>query len=94
MSDLNWKLSIRSFSLNLDDPKPGVASHNLIMDLEKHEKLLDDILNPHDDRADEILGDMGLFSLPSREQVHSEIEAKLLLPKNKFPRHWLPTYQV
>ncbi|KAJ3473872.1 hypothetical protein NLI96_g12781 [Meripilus lineatus] len=94
LSDLNWKLSIRSFSLNLDDPKPGVASHNLIMDLEKHEKLLDDILNPHDDRADEILGDMGLFSLPSREQVHSEIEAKLLLPKNKFPRHWLPTYQV
>ena len=44
--------------------------------------------------ARKLLEDLGLTGLPSREQVHREIEAKLLLPRERIPDHWLPTYQM
>ena len=64
------------------------------MDLNHHEKILEDILHPRAERAQEILENLGLARLPSREEVFDEIEKKLLLPKDKLPAHWLPTYQV
>jgi len=44
--------------------------------------------------ARKLLEDLELTGLPSREQVHREIEAKLLLPRERIPDHWLPTYQM
>src|ERR1700728_4064014 len=41
-----------------------------------------------------LLRSLGLDGLPSREQVHSRIEEKLLLPQAKLPDHWLPAYQL
>ena len=72
---------------------PGIYLYS-IMASEEHASILDHILNPKEGRSDDILDRMGLYSLPTREQIHSEIEEKLLLPKDKFPSHWLPTYQV
>ncbi|KAI0783389.1 antiviral helicase [Abortiporus biennis] len=64
------------------------------MDLDHHERILDDILHPRHERAEEILDEIGLAKLPSRQQIYDEIEEKLLLPKDKLPSHWLPTYQI
>jgi hypothetical protein len=41
-----------------------------------------------------LLESLGLGGLPSREQVHREIEEKLLLPNEKLPDHLLTTYQM
>ncbi|KAI0931412.1 hypothetical protein AcV5_005097 [Taiwanofungus camphoratus] len=57
-------------------------------------RVLDQILNPSPRDADDILNDLGLSGLPSREEVHKAIEEKLLLPKDRLPEHWLPTYQI
>lgn len=57
------------------------------------EELVRQILNPDPDNAGALLADLALTP-PSREQVHREIEEKLLLPKNRLPEHWLSTYQV
>ena len=59
-----------------------------------HQDVLDKILNPKPENAQKVLTRLGLDELPSREQVHHAIEEKLLLPKEKFPAHWLPHYQV
>ncbi|KAH7915723.1 ATP-dependent RNA helicase [Hygrophoropsis aurantiaca] len=56
--------------------------------------MIDRILNPVAEDADHLLEDIGLASFPSREQVHREIEAKLLLPPDQLPEHWLSTYQI
>jgi antiviral helicase SKI2 len=64
------------------------------MDTRAHEDVLDKLLHPDKSYADEILRELGLASLPSREQVHREIEEKLLLPQDTFPDHWLSQYQV
>ncbi|KAI0347991.1 antiviral helicase [Trametopsis cervina] len=55
--------------------------------------LLDKIINPNPDNADEILAELGLSGIQSPEEVHREIEQNLLLPPTKFPDHWLPHYQ-
>ncbi|KDQ63053.1 hypothetical protein JAAARDRAFT_29053 [Jaapia argillacea MUCL 33604] len=64
------------------------------MDPSEHEKIIDLIVNPHPDAAASILSSLGLNGLPTREEVHREIEAKLLLPKDRLPSHWLPSYQI
>lgn len=64
------------------------------MDSTQHRQVLDQILDPRPENAAELLSELGLSGLPSREQVHREIEEKLLLPREKLPVHWLPTYQV
>ena len=64
------------------------------MDADAHEDVLDKLLHPDKQHAGELLKELGLSGLPSQEQVHREIEEKLLLPQDKFPEHWLPLYQV
>ncbi|KAH9950987.1 antiviral helicase, partial [Amylocystis lapponica] len=64
------------------------------MDSAKHRHILDQILDPRPETAAQLLSELGLSGLPSREQVHREIEEKLLLPKDKLPDHWLPRYQI
>lgn len=56
--------------------------------------LIQKILHPSPDDAEGILDDLCLAGLPTREQVHREIEEKLLLPREAFPAHWLSLYQV
>jgi hypothetical protein len=56
--------------------------------------LLDAIVHPHASNAQRFLEHLGLDAAPSREQVHREIEARLLLPKEKLPDDWLPRYQA
>ena len=64
------------------------------MEAEGHQALVDKILNPTSDNANELLASLGLAGLPTRDQVHAQIEQNLLLPKSKLPDHWLPTYQL
>ncbi len=64
------------------------------MEDNEHIELVEQILRPKRNHAEKILNDLGLDGLPSQERVHQEIEEKLLLPKEKLPSHWLPTYQV
>ncbi|KAJ7897302.1 antiviral helicase [Mycena olivaceomarginata] len=66
------------------------------MDSAKHHQVIQQILSPtlNTNEKDEILNDLGLNGLPSREHVHREIEEKLLLPQETLPSHWLPSYQV
>ncbi|KAI0715060.1 antiviral helicase [Earliella scabrosa] len=64
------------------------------MNGEEHELLVDKILNPTADNAETLLASLGLASLPTRDQVHEQIEQNLLLPKSALPDHWLPTYQL
>ncbi|KAH8099717.1 antiviral helicase [Cristinia sonorae] len=64
------------------------------MGSKEHLDVVHDILNPRQERAQVTLAELGFAGLPSREDVHSEIEAKLLVPKSQVPSHWLPTYQV
>ncbi|OAX42662.1 ATP-dependent RNA helicase [Rhizopogon vinicolor AM-OR11-026] len=62
--------------------------------MDSREYVMDQIINPRRENADQILEDLGLAGFPTREQVHREIEAKLLLPPDRIPEHWLPTYQI
>ncbi|PIL31494.1 hypothetical protein GSI_06196 [Ganoderma sinense ZZ0214-1] len=64
------------------------------MSAQEHAALVDQILNPVPGNDDKLLADLGLASLPSRDQVHAQIENTLLLPKSTLPDHWLPTYQL
>jgi len=64
------------------------------MSAEDKERLLRQILAPQSDYGADLLNDLGLGGIPSREQVHNDIEEKLLLPKERLPDHWLPTYQM
>ncbi|CDO73133.1 hypothetical protein BN946_scf185007.g187 [Trametes cinnabarina] len=58
------------------------------------DEVFDEILDPSEERSEALLTILGLSALPSREQVHKEIEEKLLLPKETLPDHWLPSYQI
>jgi antiviral helicase SKI2 len=66
----------------------------IIMDTAKHKELIHKILHPNPEDAQKLLEDLKLAALPSPEQVHQEIEEKLLLPRDTLPDHWLPSYQV
>ncbi|KAG2149531.1 ATP-dependent RNA helicase [Suillus cothurnatus] len=61
---------------------------------DNREHVMDQILNPRREEADQILEDLGVAGFPTRDKVHQEIEAKLLLPPDRIPEHWLPTYQI
>jgi antiviral helicase SKI2 len=58
------------------------------------EGVLDAILNPDPENTVALLDRLGLGGAPSEEEVHREIEEKLLLPKDRLPDHWLPSYQM
>ncbi|PSS29697.1 hypothetical protein PHLCEN_2v2845 [Hermanssonia centrifuga] len=64
------------------------------MEDDEHLESVEQILRPKHNHAEKILNDLGLDGLPSQERVYQEIEEKLLLPKEKLPSHWLPTYQI
>lgn len=56
--------------------------------------IIQQILCPSPEDADKMLEEIGLGVIPSREQVHQEIDAKLLSPPDTLPDHWLSTYQM
>lgn len=56
--------------------------------------IIQQILSPTPDDAEILLEEIGLGAIPSREQVHQEIDAKLLSPPDTLPDHWLSTYQM
>ncbi|KAF5392467.1 hypothetical protein D9757_002240 [Collybiopsis confluens] len=58
------------------------------------DKHIDDIQNPKSENVERLLAELGLAHLPSKEDVHREIEQKLLLPRDRLPPNWLPKYQV
>ncbi|KAG5647662.1 hypothetical protein DXG03_008385 [Asterophora parasitica] len=64
------------------------------MDADKQRRLIQQILNPNPDDVELLLQHLRLSGLPTREEVHQEIEEKLLLPQETLPKHWLPSYQV
>ena len=64
------------------------------MDIEAQVDLIQKIVSPNPECAAELLDGLGLSGPPSRERIHSEIEERLLLPKQKLPDHWLPKYQM
>jgi antiviral helicase SKI2 len=64
------------------------------MDVETQADLIQKIVSPRSDYAAGLLDGLGLSGPPSREQIHAEIEERLLLPKQKLPDHWLPKYQM
>ena len=79
----------------LDLQISSVASSDLSFDMEDdHQELVEQILNPSPENAHKILADLHLDRLPTRDEVHRAIEEKLLVPKEAFPAHWLPHYQV
>ena len=64
------------------------------MDIEIQADLIQKTVTPHSDYAPGLLDSLGLARPPSRDQIHAEIEERLLLPKQKLPDHWLPKYQM
>ncbi|KAF8140636.1 ATP-dependent RNA helicase [Boletus edulis] len=56
--------------------------------------IIQQILSPAHEDAEGLLEDIGLGAIPSREQVHQEIDGKLLSPPDTLPHHWLSTYQI
>ncbi|KAJ3797700.1 antiviral helicase [Lentinula aff. detonsa] len=52
-----------------------------------------DDFNP-DPNVKLLLEQLGLAHLPSRDQVHQDIEEKLLLLREQLPPHWLAKYQI
>jgi antiviral helicase SKI2 len=64
------------------------------MDVDLHQRLLNQIVSPHKDDAVSLLSELGLAGIPSRDQIHQDIEENLLLPNDKLPDHWLSTYQM
>ncbi|TFK77500.1 antiviral helicase [Pluteus cervinus] len=64
------------------------------MDTEELGKLIQHIVDPPLRGEEELCEILGLSGPPSQEQIHQEIEKKLLLPSSRFPGHWLPSYQV
>ena len=56
--------------------------------------IIQQILSPTPEDAEGLLEEIGLGAIPSREQVHQEIDAKLLSPPDTLPDHWLSTYQM
>jgi len=64
------------------------------MDPAQQAEVIRQALKASPGNASKLLEELGHAGLPSREQVHREIEAKLLLPRERIPDHWLPTYQM
>ncbi|KZO92822.1 antiviral helicase [Calocera viscosa TUFC12733] len=43
---------------------------------------------------EELLTELGVGRIPSKDKLHQALEDRLLLPKAKLPDHWLATYQL
>ncbi|KAG6842412.1 hypothetical protein C0991_007542 [Blastosporella zonata] len=64
------------------------------MDIDKQLELIQQIVHPDSNNALSLLLDLNLSGTPTPQQVHREIEEKLLLPREALPKHWLPSYQI
>jgi len=64
------------------------------MDADLHRQFIQDLLQPENVDSHAILEELGVGSIPTREQIHREIEEKLLLPQDRLPSHWLPSHQM
>lgn len=64
------------------------------MDVGLQIELIHQIVNPRAEDAEALLESLGLAGFPSQEQVHRDIEQKLLLPPQSFPKSWLPEFQA
>ena len=49
---------------------------------------------PGPDGGCQILQELGLDGLPSKETLRDQIEQQWLTPKDQLPEHWLNRYQV
>jgi len=56
--------------------------------------IIQQILSPTTEDTEALLEEIGLGTIPSREQIHQEIDANLLSPPDTLPDHWLSTYQM
>ena len=65
-----------------------------MMNAANQEAVVRQLLNKGPLDGDKLLNDIGLANIPHKEQVHREIERNLLLPQERLPNHWLPTYQM
>lgn len=61
------------------------------VDGEKYRQAIEQVVNPR--QAPVNLQTLCLAGIPPRDQIHQDIEQKLLLPQ-KLPDHWLSTYQM
>ncbi|CEL53800.1 antiviral helicase SKI2 [Rhizoctonia solani AG-1 IB] len=43
---------------------------------------------------EDVLAELGLDKLPTKEQIHKAMEEEYLTPRTTVPKHWLPTYQI
>lgn len=57
-------------------------------------QIIEQIVNPESSNAQSILKQLGLAHCPDREQIHRDIENKILRPPRALPAHWLPNYQM
>ncbi|KAF8524040.1 antiviral helicase [Gautieria morchelliformis] len=62
--------------------------------LSSDEDLHSEIHSPSHAHASSILASLNLAAVPPPEEIHREIEESLLLPKERLPAHWVPTYQI
>lgn len=44
--------------------------------------------------ASNLLAELGLDTIPSRDQVHQNLDDRLLVPRERLPTNWLKDYQV
>lgn len=63
-------------------------------DMELLDELIGEIVHPRPEAAPLLLEQLKLASLPTPDEVHEDIERKLLLPPRAFPVEWSSYYQV
>ncbi|KAF8167466.1 antiviral helicase [Crassisporium funariophilum] len=64
------------------------------MDVKEQLELIHQVVHPSPEDAATILQRLRLAALPTRDEIHDDIEKQLLLPPKTFPSSWLPSYQV
>ena len=64
------------------------------MDRERHQQVVERIVDPDPNETETFLAELGLAGLPSREQIHRELEERFLEPKDRFPDDLLPLFQT
>lgn len=64
------------------------------MDPRGHAELVEQAAGASSGSSQDFLEQLGLAGLPSKEDVHRQIEEKLLLSRAELPSHWLSTYQI
>lgn len=52
------------------------------------------VAQPKSNDASGLLAELGLDTIPSREQVHQNLNDRLLVPRERLPANWLKDYQV